>query len=100
MSQITQYGFEADILDSIIGVAQKNEVEKIILFGSRARGDFDERSDIDIAAFGGNTNNFLLDIDEDVNTLLDFDVVNMDKEVQPELLDSINKDGVLLYEKI
>ena len=31
----------------------KHSVKKVILFGSRARGDNTERSDIDIAVYGG-----------------------------------------------
>ncbi len=32
--------------------AKKHDVEKVILFGSRARGTHSERSDIDIAVLG------------------------------------------------
>ena len=76
------------------------DVDKIVLFGSRARGDWRERSDIDIAVYGGNADSFALDTDEDVPTLLKFDIVNMNGEVQVELIDSINNEGVVIYEKI
>ena len=33
--------------------AQKYSIEKLVLFGSRARGTNTERSDIDIAVYGG-----------------------------------------------
>ena len=29
-----------------------------------------------------------------------FDVVNLDEPVQPELLDSIKREGIVLYEKV
>lgn len=72
---------------------------KVILFGSRARGDNGEKSDIDLAVSGGNIVEFRLDIDEEVRTLLMFDVVNLDGAVQEPLLESIDKEEIVLYEK-
>lgn len=84
----------------IIELAKKHDINKIVLFGSRARGDNRERSDIDIAVSGGNVIEFMLDIEEEVDTLLMFDVVNLDKYVQPELIAEIERDGVIIYEKV
>lgn len=42
---------------------------------------------------------FRLDIDEEVRTLLMFDVVNLDGAVQEPLLESIDKEEIVLYEK-
>ena len=90
----------ADIKDSIIALAKQYGIAQVILFGSRARGDNHERSDIDLAVRGGDVIRFSLAVDEDVPTLLMFDVVNLDQSVQPELLAAIKKDGVSLYEKV
>ena len=79
---------------------KKKCVEKVILFGSRARGDFKERSDIDLAFCGGSSSHFILDVDETTSTLLEFDIVDLDKPVRKELLESIKREGVVLYEKI
>lgn len=81
-------------------MAKKNHVDKVILFGSRARGDYKERSDIDLAFFGGQGNDFILDVDEETSTLLGFDVINMDRAVKKELLDAIEREGVVIYEKV
>ena len=89
-----------DIKDSIIALAKQYGIAQVILFGSRARGDNHERSDIDLAVRGGDVVRFSLAVDEDVPTLLMFDVVNLDQSVQPELLAAIKKDGVSLYEKV
>lgn len=70
------------------------------MFGSRARGDYHKTSDIDLAVSGGNTTRFSLDVDEETYTLLKYDVVNLDGCVQEELLESIKKEGVALYEKV
>ena len=75
-------------------------LDRVILFGSRARGDNRERSDIDLAIQGGDTVAFAANVDEDIPTLLMFDVVDWDKPVQKELLEEIRKDGVVIYEKV
>lgn len=84
----------------IIELAQKYGIEKVILFGSRARGDNWERSDVDLAISGGNRTMFSLDVDEieNVPTLLMFDVVDLDRECNEDLLAAIKRDGVVLYE--
>ena len=75
-------------------------IRKIILFGSRARGDFRETSDIDLAVSGGDFERFALDVNEETSTLLKYDIVNLDRDIQQELQDSIRKDGRVLYEKV
>lgn len=94
------YGLKKDVLSSLIETATIYNIEKIALFGSRARGDYKDRSDIDIAVYGGNTEEFGIDIEEKVPTLLMFDVVDMNKPVQKELIESIEKEGVVIYEKV
>lgn len=86
--------------DDIIKIAKKNAIKKVILFGSRARGDHSERSDIDLAISGGNTLNFQYDLEEEAWTLLMFDIVNLDREISEELQAEIDRDGVILYEEI
>lgn len=87
------------VKQDIIALAKKNHIKKVILFGSRARGDNRERSDIDLAVTGGNVRDFRLDIDDEVRTLLMFDVVNLDGAVQKDLLDEIRRDGIVIYEE-
>ena len=93
-------GIEQVLLDEIIELARQYQVEKLILFGSRARGDYKKKSDIDLAFYGGEASRFILAVDEDTHTLLEFDIINMNGAVQEALRESINKEGVLLYEKI
>ena len=78
----------------------KNNETKVILFGSRARGDYKLKSDIDLAFQGGKGNYFSFDVDEETSTLLQFDIIDLDKPVQDELLESINREGIILYEKV
>lgn len=91
---------DMNIQNQIIAQAKKYQIEKVILFGSRARGDHRETSDIDLAVTGGNVTGFRLAVDDEVRTLLMFDVVNLDEPVQKPLLQSIESEGVILYEKV
>ena len=93
-------GIKTVVLQEIIQIAERNDVERVILFGSRARGDFKERSDIDLAFRGGRGSRFILSVDEETSTLLEFDIVDLDKPVRHELLVSIEREGVTIYEKI
>lgn len=95
-----RYDLDKRVEEDIINIAQKNDINKVILFGSRARCQNSERSDIDLAVSGGNAIDFYYDLEENAWTLLMFDVVDLDKEVSDELKAEIDREGVLLYEKI
>ena len=94
------YSLSETLKVEIIDLALQCQLDRVILFGSRSRGDNRERSDIDLAIQGGDTVAFAAGVDEDIPTLLMFDVVDLDKTVQKELLDEIRKDGVVIYEKV
>lgn len=95
-----KYNLPERVERDIIKIAKKNNVKKVILFGSRARGTNSERSDIDLAISGGNALDFYYDIKEKTWTLLMFDIVELDRGISEELQTEINRDGVILYEKI
>ena len=48
-----KYNLPDRIVRELSSFAQEHSISKIILFGSRARGTNTERSDIDIAVYGG-----------------------------------------------
>ena len=83
----------------ITEIAKRNQIQEIILFGSRARGDYNRTSDIDLAVTGGNISGFDVSIEEETSTLLEYDIVDLDKPVSEELLKSIRDEGKILYEK-
>lgn len=95
-----KYGIPETVLEDIIFYAKGNHIKKVLLFGSRARGTNRETSDIDIAVSGGDTLNFYFDLEEKANTLLKFDVVDMDKNIEDGFKREIEKDSVVLYEEI
>ena len=92
-------GIRTEVVEAIRDLAVLHGQERVVLFGSRARGDHRERSDIDLACSGGDYVRFALDVDGQTPTLLEFDVVNLDAPVQDELRDAIAREGVVLYEK-
>ena len=49
----SEFNMRQEIVDDIRKLAQECDVDKVILFGSRARGDHKYRSDIDLAVTGG-----------------------------------------------
>ncbi len=93
-------GVREEVEKEIIEIAKRNHLKKVIFFGSRARGDFKRTSDIDLAVSGGDISLFCVEIEEETPTLLEFDVVDLDKPVQQELRKSIENEGIVLYEEI
>lgn len=94
-----KYNLPDRILREIVYFAKEYSITKIILFGSRARGTNTERSDIDIAVYGGDFDGFYWDIKEKIHSLLMFDIVQADVSISNELKEEIEKDGVVIYEK-
>ncbi len=97
---MSETGIRDEVIQEICEIAEKYKVEKVILFGSRARGDFHRTSDIDLAVKGGDFINFSLDVDEETSTLLMFDFVDLNRSIQRELRENIEKEGRIIYEKI
>lgn len=77
-------------------------VDRIVLFGSRARGRHDERADIDLAVLCPRADlkewTTVWNIVEEAPTLLSIDLVRLD-EVGEELRREIEQEGVVLYER-
>lgn len=91
------------ILVALQGAGEKFNLDQIILFGSRARGDNFERSDIDLALHAKDAKQYyeILDYIEEIETLLIFDVVDMNSSAfSRDLCEEIKRDGVLIYEKV
>ena len=95
-------GIEETLAAEFCLLAQRHHLQKVILFGSRARGDYGRASDIDLAVCGApdDVAAFALDVEEETSTLLRFDVVGVSERTDPRLLAEIRRDGVVLYEKI
>ena len=42
---------------------------------------------------------FAIDVEEETSTLLQFDVIDLDKDLQENLLKSIREEGIILYKR-
>jgi predicted nucleotidyltransferase len=95
-----KYNIPGRIVRDLTRFADEHQIEKVILFGSRARGTHTERSDIDLAVLGGDVDGFYWDLKEKTHSLLMFDVVDLSQPITDALRKEITKDGVILYEKV
>ncbi|MBC8120721.1 MAG: nucleotidyltransferase domain-containing protein [Gemmatimonadaceae bacterium] len=91
------------VLNNLVQVlAARPEVRRVLLFGSRARGDASERSDIDLAIEAPDaTSRQWLEIVamvEDTDTLLLFDLVRLE-EASEAFKARILFEGKILYER-
>lgn len=80
-------------------LAARYGAQRLVLYGSRARGDFHARSDVDLAVYGmpeKQRGGFSLET-EDLPTLLKLDIVHISPNMDPAFLENIEKDGVVLY---
>ena len=81
-------------------VGKKHGVERIYLFGSYARGDATENSDVDLRIDRGkllgllDIAGFYLDMKDGLNT--EVDVLTTDG-LKPKFLDTIKNDEIILY---
>lgn len=94
------FGLTDEIVASIVRtILRHGEVDRILLFGSRTRGDFDDRSDIDLA-IEGRADPLLLRgyLEEEVPTLRRFDVVRTG-DLDAAMASSVKQEGIVLYDK-
>ena len=88
------------IKKDIIACCKKYNANKVILFGSRARGDNGPYSDIDLAIEGADDFDHLYaDLKYNEFTLLDMDIINLNDNISEPLMRDISTDGCILYEK-
>lgn len=89
-----------NVTRQITDISKKYKIEKLVLFGSRARGDHSPVSDYDIAVFGKHLSTldracFCADVDE-VETLKKIDIVFVDDSATDALIKNITREGVIL----
>lgn len=90
-----------EIISQISSIAAcYDNISKVVLFGSRSRGDNGPRSDIDIAVYAiGDIFDFKWDLETRVSTLLEFDITVVHDGLDEFFLKQIENDGVTIYEK-
>ena len=92
-----KYGLSKEVYEKIKKVIDENKQYKIVLFGSRARGDYKETSDVDLAVLNEISRGEQYKIMNEID-LLDIaykvDIVFVNSKTKAELVESIKRDGV------
>ena len=99
----SNFDLNPKIIEELKIISENYLVDKIVLFGSRARGYNNTKSDIDIAIYTlpefTNKGHFSSDI-EDLETLLKIDTVFISEATDQKLIRNIQKDGIIIYERL
>lgn len=95
---------DKNLIDELIVFLKKYDcIEKVVLFGSRARGDNTERSDYDIAIYGKVSASVQGEIryycSEVLRTLHKIDLVFVSEKTYAKLKENIETEGTVLYGK-
>lgn len=96
------FDLDEGLIQSIRKIGQIYAIDKIVIFGSRARGDHKPASDIDLAVSllpEFNSRGRMTSDMDDLNTLLKIDLVFINERIDPKLLENIEREGVVLYER-
>ena len=88
-------GLKAEkIIEEVARICHSFCAKEVILYGSRAKGTAQERSDIDIAVSGVEDFESLTEQIENLPTLFSVDIVNMDTCRNQLLLEDIRQYGM------
>ncbi len=81
--------------------SHKTDIEKVIIFGSRAKGTYKTGSDIDFAIITDNHNDFhrISDELEELPTPYRFDIIDYKSLTHKKMKESIDKFGQIFYKK-
>jgi predicted nucleotidyltransferase len=100
-----KFGLQETTIEKICSVlASHPQIEKVLLYGSRAKGNYKNGSDIDLTLVGGPdlTMKVLFRIMDEIDDLLlpyTFDLSIFNHISDPDVIEHIQRVGVLLYER-
>ncbi len=98
-------GLSAAVLGLLTKVFEHYEaIEQVKLYGSRAKGTFNERSDIDLVAYGKGIDRFVIasifmELD-DLDIPYKVDLQNYHDLKNSELIKHINRVGMVIYDRM
>lgn len=99
-----KFGLNHKTIQEIINIFTSNpKVDEVILYGSRAKGNYKIGSDIDLTLKGfdldmQDVNNLYIKLDE-LYLPYSFDISIFEKLDNKDLIDHINRVGTVIYEK-
>jgi len=92
-----------NVIASITNIANDYNIKKVILFGSRARGDHVPTSDYDIGIISDNLTPLekalIYDRIDEIETLKKIDLVFLDGTESDSFYKKIIEEGKVIYEK-
>ena len=96
------FGLDQETLAKIVSVfAAHTEVEKVLIYGSRSKGNYRRGSDIDLTLIGKHLNASVLNVIkielDDLNTPYLFDLSLFDSLHSPDLEEHIARVGQVFY---
>lgn len=96
------YGLPEEDLKRIIAIFAANKaVEQLVLFGSRAKGNYKSGSDIDLVVYGASiTHHHLLDLYsslEELGLLYRFDLIRYNSIKDKDVISHIDRVGIKIY---
>lgn len=99
-----QYGLSDKTIESIQKVFESNsKIDEVILFGSRAKGNYREGSDIDLAVKGRNISfDDILKLNgqlDDLNLPYKFDLLDYAAIKEKDLTEHIDRVGIVFYKR-
>lgn len=99
-----KFGLEEEDIKAITKVLnQYNQVNRAIIYGFRAKGNYRPSSDIDLTLEGDNLDlNLLFGVENDLDDLLlpwKIDLSILKKIENPELVDHIERVGKVFFER-
>lgn len=97
-----RYGIKEEQWDMLCNIFAKNpKIEKVILYGSRAKGTYKPFSDVDLTLVGCDLS--MNDLADTINAIDDlllpymFDISLYQQLRSQELLDHISRKGIVIY---
>ena len=99
---MTDFGIPQRTIDELITYFKsKPFIEKVCIFGSRAKGNYTNGSDIDLAIWTDSPEKFQRIWGEldDLPTPYKFDVIDFKNLTHQGMINSIEKDGIVFYQK-
>jgi uncharacterized protein len=97
-----KFGLPQNTIDKISRVFEKYpEIDEVVIYGSRAKGNYREGSDIDLTIKGknltGNIRSIIWSDIDDLNTPYLFDISIYDRLSSPSLIEHIDRVGKIFY---
>lgn len=99
-----QFGLQNDIIENLQHIFEEfDQVDEVIIYGSRAKGNFKPGSDVDLTVKGKNLdlkmiNKISLKID-DLFLPYTFDISVFAQIENPDLIEHIERVGKIFYQK-